>query len=359
LTTFSIAIRIAVQPARLTGKGGTRMPHNLRTFAAAVSLCAAPLAAHAQDFYKGKTVTIVVGFTPGGGFDANARLLSRHLAGHIPGKPDVIVSNMPGAASMVAVNYLEASAPKDGTIVATFNYGQITASRLQPNKVKADFRNYSWIGSIAEDPEFCFLPKKMGVATFDQVKARGHLVLGITSSGTANDIVQRIMKSVLGVDLKQISGYPGSTEVKLAMERGEVDGTCGAWSEVPPDWEQHGEIVPYMNFGSFRPANMPKNVPFARDYAKTERDRAIIDALMGASIIGRPFIVSHSVPAERVAILRKAFDETVKDPAFLADAEKLRMPVSPKTAAEARAIVEHVYAAPDDVAQAARRIMEE
>ncbi len=115
----------------------------------------------AQDFYKGRTITIVVGFTPGGGFDANARLLSRHWADHIPGNPDVVVSNMPGAASMVAVNYLDASAAKDGTVVVTFNYGQMTASRIQSDKVKADFRNYNWIGSIAEDPEeFCFLPKK-------------------------------------------------------------------------------------------------------------------------------------------------------------------------------------------------------
>ncbi len=124
----------------------------------------------------------------------------------------------------------------------------------------------------------------MGVEkTFEQVKARGHLVLGITSAGTANDISQRIMKGVLGVDFwKQISGYPGSTEVKLAMERGEVDGTCVAHgAKVPPDWEQRGEIAPYMNFGSFRPDNMPKNVPFALDYARTDRDRAIINVLMG------------------------------------------------------------------------------
>ena len=324
---------------------------------ALLTSCAAPAAA--QDFYKGKTITIVVGFTPGGGFDANARLLSRHWGNHIPGKPEVVVSNMPGAASMVAVNYIEAAAAKDGTVVGTFNYGQITASRIQSDKVKADFRNFNWVGSIAEDPEFCFLPGKMGIKTFDEVKARGKLVLGLTSFGTANDISQRIMKGVLGVDLKQISGYPGSTEVKLAMERGEVDATCGAWSELPLDWEQRGEIVPYMNFGSFRPSNMPKSVPFALDYAKTDRERQIINVLMGTSIIGRPYIMSKSVPAERMAILRKAFDETVKDPAFVADATKLNMPVAPKTAAEALAIVQSVYAAPDDVAAEARKIMEE
>ena len=143
------------------------------------------------------------------------------------------------------------------------------------------------------------------------------------------------------------------------MERGEVDATCGAWSELPLDWEQRGEIVPYMNFGSFRPSNMPKSVPFALDYAKTDRERQIINVLMGTSIIGRPYIMSKSVPAERMAILRKAFDETVKDPAFVADATKLNMPVAPKTAAEALAIVQSVYAAPDDVAAEARKIMEE
>ena len=329
------------------------------SLATASIIAASGTAAQTQDFYRGKTITIVVGVTPGGGFDANARLLSRHWGNHIPGKPEVVVSNMPGAASMVAVNYLEASAAKDGTVVGTFNPGQITASRLQPEKVKADFRNFNWVGSIAEEPEFCFMPKRMGITTFEQVKARGKLVLGLTSFGTANDISQRIMKSVLGVDLKQISGYPGSTEVKLAMERGEIDATCGAWSELPPDWEARGEIAPYLNFGSFRPSNMPKSVPFALDYAKTDRDRQIITVLMGTRIIGRPFIMSKSVPAERMAILRKAFDETMKDPIFVADATKLNIPVAPKNAAESLAIVESVYAVPDEVAQAARKIMEE
>ncbi len=331
----------------------------LLKLAAAALVYSACAPASAQDFYKGRTITIVVGASTGGGFDANARLLSRHWARHIPGRPDIVVSNMIGAASMVAVNYLDAGAAKDGTVVTTFNYGQVTTSRIQPDKVKTDFRNFSWLGSIAEDPEFCYVPKALGVAGLDALKARGRINMGVTNFGTANDISQRIMRGVLGVDVRQIAGYPGNTEIKLALERGEVDATCSPWSELPPDWQARGDIVPFLNFGSYRPPSMPANVPFALDLAGTARNRSIINVLMASAIIGRPFIMSKVTPEDRMTILRKAFDDTMKDPAFMADAAKLNMPIAPKSGAEARSIVESIYTTPDDVVQAARRIMEE
>jgi tripartite-type tricarboxylate transporter receptor subunit TctC len=316
-------------------------------------------AAAAQDFYKGKAVTIVAGFTAGGGFDANARLLARHLGDHIAGHPDVLVENMPGAASMVAVNYLNISAPHDGTIITTFNFGQIGDSRVRPDRVKADFRTYNWIGSIGEDPAFCYVSSALGIATLAELKAHGAFHMGLTSVGSSSDVDQKILQKIFAIDIQQVAGYPGSAEERLAIERGEVDGDCGAWSDIPPDWIIGRKIVPFINFGSFRPAGMAVSVPFALDLKANARDQSIIRLLTASAELGRPFIVSSAVPAERTKILRDAFDATMKDPAFLADAAKLRLPVAPKNAAAAQKIVADIYAAPDDIVEAARQIMGE
>lgn len=315
--------------------------------------------AAAQDFYKGKTLTIVVGFTAGGGFDANARLLARHLGDHIPGRPDVVVANMPGAASMVAVNYLDASAPRDGSVITTFNFGQIGDSRVRPDRVKADFRTYNWIGSIGEDPAFCYASRNLGVATLAELAAHGTFHMGLTAVGSSSDVDQKILKKIFGIDVRQIAGYPGSAEERVAIERGEIDGDCGAWSDIPSDWIAGNKIVALLNLASFRPAGMPESVPFAVNLAKSAQDRSIIRLLTASAQVGRPFIASRAVPAEQMKVLRDAFDATMKDPAFLADAAKLRLPVAPKNAAEAQKIVDDIYATPDDIVQSARKIMEE
>jgi tripartite-type tricarboxylate transporter receptor subunit TctC len=318
-----------------------------------------PGAASAQDFYKGKTLTIVVGFTPGGGFDANARLLSRTLGGHIPGHPEVVVQNMPGAGSLTSVNYLDTTAPRDGTVVTIFNFGLIGDSRIRPDRVKSDFRNFNWIGSIGEDPAVCYVSKSLGIHTLAELKAHGKFHMGLTSVGSSNDTDQRILKNILGIEIQQVAGYPGSAEKRLAIERGEIDGDCGAWSEIPPDWISSGKIVPIANLASYRPDGMAEDVPFAVDLATNVHDKSVIRLLTASAELGRPFVASHAVPADRIEILRNAFAATMKDKAFLDDAAKLKLPVSPKVGEEATKIVENIYATPDDIVQAARKVMEE
>ena len=335
----------------------------MRSLAIGVAaLCAAVLfssGAAAQDFYKGKTLTIVVGFTPGGGYDTNARLLSRYIGRHIPGNPAVIVQNMPGAASMTAVNYLDTTAPKDGTIIDTFTFAQIGDSRIRPERVKIDFRKFNWIGSTGEDPPFCYVWHTLGIDTIDKLRAHGPIHMGYTAAGALDDIGERILKRLFDVDVQQVAGYPGSTEAGLAMERGEIDGGCGDWGNIPTDWIETHKIMPIVNLASFRPAGMAANVPFAVDIVKNEQDRAILRLLTASAEVGRPFIASLTVPAGRIAVLRDAFAATMKDPDFLADAAKLHLPVTPRVGEAAQKIIDGLYLAPDDVVQAARQIMDE
>src|SRR5580704_17081823 len=190
----------------------------------------------AQDFYRGKTITIMVGFTAGGGFDLNARLLARHLGRHLAGNPDVIVQNMPGAASLKSVLYLDTTAPQDGTVISTFNFGQIGDSRMLPEKVKVDFRKFSWIGSISHDTTICYTWHALGLKTLAELQRHGTVHMGLTGVGTSSDINQKILREIFKVQVAQVGGYPGSADERLAIERRELDGDCGAWSSIPQEW---------------------------------------------------------------------------------------------------------------------------
>jgi tripartite-type tricarboxylate transporter receptor subunit TctC len=168
--------------------------------------------AQAQDFYKGKTLTIVVGFSAGGGFDLNARLLARHIGRHIPGNPDVIVQNMPGAATLKSVLYLDTAAPRDGTVITTFNFGLIGDSRMAPDRVKVDFRKFGWVGSISHDLSACYTSAGLGLKTLGDLQRHGTVHMGLTGVGTSSDINQRILREIFKVAVQQVGGYPGSAE---------------------------------------------------------------------------------------------------------------------------------------------------
>lgn len=312
--------------------------------------------AQAQDFYKGKTLTIIVGYSPGGGFDANARLLAKYMGRHIPGNPEVVVSNLPGAASLTGVLYLDNNAPKDGTVIDTFNFGQIGDLKMGVSPLKIDFRKYNWVGSISQDITVCYVWHALGIKTLADAKAHGTLHFGLTSVGTSNDVNQKILKNIFGVDVQQVPGYPGSAEEHLAIERGELDGDCGAWSSTPVDWIAKQEVVALDRSAPIVPPDLPASVPYEVDIAPTPRDREIIRLLVASGDVGRPFIASSSVPADRMKILRDAFDATMQDADFQADAAKQRLPVSPKNADEALKTVEEIYATPDDIVAAARKI---
>jgi tripartite-type tricarboxylate transporter receptor subunit TctC len=325
--------------------------------AAAVGAIAMAASASAQDFYKGKTISILTGFSPGGGYDVNARVLARHMGRHIPGNPAMIVQNMPGAGSLNAVLYLDASAAKDGTVLNTFNFGAIGEARLSPEKIKIDFRKYNWIGSISQDLTVCYVWHALGVKTLAELVQRPKVHYGSTGAGSSSDLNQRIMKHIFGVKLQQVGGYPGSAEQRMAIERGELDGDCGAWSSIPLEWINEKKIVPVIRSSPATAADMPSNVPYSIEIAPSERDRQIMKLLLESNQLGRPFMASAAVPAERVKILREAFAATMTDPKFIAEAQKLRLPISPIVGEAALKVVEDIYRIPDDIVVAARKVM--
>ena len=321
-------------------------------------LVAAPTFARADDFYKGKTFTIVVGFSPGGGYDVNARGLARHLSAHIPGNPSIIVQNMPGAGSLTSVRYLDVTAPKDGTVMTIFNPGLVTQSIMQPDKVQLDFRRYGWIGVVTPDFRVCYGFGPNGVKSWDDMMHRKEFVLGSTARGSGNYINGATLREVFHAPIKQILGFPGSAEQRLAIERGELDGDCGSYSSIPIEWIRDGSAHPFVRFTDKRPPEIPESVAYIGSFAKTDEQRQILDVLDASDEVGRPFVMSKQVPPDRVAIIRKAFDDTMRDKEFLADMEKQQLPVNPMTGEEAETIVAKMMNAPAAVVAKAKAIYE-
>jgi tripartite-type tricarboxylate transporter receptor subunit TctC len=314
------------------------------------------LPAQAEDFYQGKTLNILVGYSSGGGYDINARLLARHIGRHIPGTPNVVVVNMPGAGSLRSVEHLQKLAPKDGTYVELFDYTQITNSLLSPDRVPIDFRKFKWIGSIAQDLAVCYVWHTIKAKTIEDLQRLPVIQMGRTNPGTSSDTQQRILRKLFNVNVHSVAGYAGSAEAFIAVERGELEGGCMTWSSLPPSWISGKLITPIMRITSATAPDLPEDVPSAFDLLKNDRDRKILRALSAAGEVGKPFVLEKSVPDDRVAILRNAFAATMKDPAFLADAEKIRQNVSPTIGDDAVKIVDEIYSSPSDVVEAARAI---
>ncbi len=319
-------------------------------------LFASAALARAEDFYKGKTVTIVVGFSPAGGYDTNARALSRYLGKHIPGNPGVIVQNMPGAGSLTAVRSLEATQTKDGTVMAIFNPGLVTQSVVEPKLVNVDFSKFNWVGIITPDFRVCYGFGPNGVKSWDDMMSRKQFVLGSTGKGSGNYINGATLRQVFHAPVKQVLGFPGSAEQRLAIERGELDGDCGSFSSVPVDWVMKGQAHIFVRFSEKKQPEIPDSAVYIGNFAKTEEQRQILNVVDGADEIGRPFVMAKEVPPDRVAIMRQAFNDTMKDPAFLAEMAKQMNPVIPLTGQEAQAIAARMMKTPADIAAKAKEI---
>lgn len=331
----------------------------VRLAAAAGLLLQGPLAAapaRSADFYHGKTVTVLVGYAAGGGYDVNARLLARHLGDHIPGHPGIIVENMPGAGSLKMLGFLEHQAPSDGTTIGLFDFTQITNSLLTPDTVKIDFRRYKWIGSIARDLAVCYVWNRVKASSLEDVQKIPSLAMGRTNAGTSSDTEQKIFRKLFGVHVKSVAGYEGSAQAFIAVENGELDGGCLTWGSLPPNWISGKKITPILRLSSATAPDLPAAVPDAMDIAKSPRDRQIIEFLMEAGQLGKPIVASPATPRAQVDVLRTAFAATTTDPKFLADASKARQPVDPVSGTDAETIVRRLYATPAAVVTAARAV---
>jgi tripartite-type tricarboxylate transporter receptor subunit TctC len=305
-------------------------------------------AQESSPFYAGKTIKLIVGLPPGGGADAYARLVQRHLARHIAGNPAILIQNMPGAGSLRAVMALNAS-PDDGTVMAHFSSGLLTEAITTPERVRADFRSYAWLGNVSEDVRVCYLRSASGVRDWPGMLTRSQVVFGATAQGNAGNVDTSLLRNLFGVKLKQVSGYAGSADKRLAVERGEIDGDCGGWTSVPEDWLTAHKINVIVRLSPTLVDGMDGSVPYGGDLTRSAEDRKIYDFLTAPERLGRLFIVAGTVPAPRVALLRAAFDAMVADADFRAEAEQLRLLVAPMTGAEVARRVGDLYATPADV----------
>jgi tripartite-type tricarboxylate transporter receptor subunit TctC len=318
---------------------------------AAFALLATPVAAQdVEGFYKGKTVRIIVGFSAGGGYDHYARVLSRHIGRHIPGQPNVIVQNMPGAASLNSVRYVATAAPIDGTVINAFNPGLITQSVTVPQKIGANFLDFAWLGSV------CHTWNGTGIKDWPDLLKRPQVNFGVTGVGTASYIDSKMLSDLFGVHVRQVTGYPGSTEKRIAIERGELDGDCIGWTSVPEQWVREKKVTVHLRFSRTLVADMPATSLVARDVLTDPRKRQILDLLTASSVVGRPYIVPKAVPADRYAALRAAFEATLKDPEFVAETNKQRLTIAPMSAGEIEAFLKELYKTPGDVVAATRKI---
>ena len=309
----------------------------------------------AQNFYAGKTIKLVVGLPPGGGADAYARLAQRHLGRFIPGTPAILIQNMPGAGSLRSVMALNAS-PDDGTVMAHFSSALLSEAITAPERVRLDFRNFAWLGNVSEDVRVCYLRSASGIRNWQDMLARNEVVFGATAQGNAGNVDTAMLHNLFGVKLKRVSGYAGSAEKRLAVEKGEIDGDCGGWTSVPDDWLHDRKINVMIRLSPTLVPGMDGNVPFGGDLVRDAGERKVFDFLTAPERLGRLFMVSGAVPADRVAVLRAAFNAMVVDPQFLAEAAQVRLLVTPMAAAEVGQHVGELYATPADLVARAKII---
>ena len=308
--------------------------------------------AAAQDpaaFYKGRQMNIIVGSSPGGGYDTYARFVARHMGKHIPGNPVIVVQNMPGAGGNVSANFLYNVAPKDGTAIGAFQSGVILEPLLGKTPVKHDPSKFYYLGSANDDIYICIARTDAQAKSFRDSLTTELLLAASQSSSTAD--YPLVINAVLGSKFKVVTGYPGSREISLAVERGEAQGACGlAWPSISvtqPGWFDSGRVhVILQTHQKGHPDLNARGVPLAHSFAKTDEDRAMLDLFFSQSRFGRPFVISPDVPADRAAALRKAFAQTLADPELLAEAGKARLDVVPVSGEEVQELVKQVYASP-------------
>ncbi len=312
----------------------------LRVLAVAGACLAAAGSALAQDFYAGRNIEMVVGYPPGGSNDLYARLVAQFIGDHIPGRPRLVVQNMPGGGSLLAANHIYNVAPKDGTVLAAVSQGIPLQARLGHPQARFDPAKFNWIGRTAASSNVTMVWQTSSARTFaDALKQE--ITLGATGAGSTVALYPSVMNEILKTKFKLILGYKGSPEAMLAMSRGEVEGHSTTWEAVKavnPDWVKDGKVRVLVQHGLYRHADLP-DVPTSVELAKDPADRAVMEVIMSAAEVGKAYFTSPAVPPERVTILRRAFDAMVKDPAFIAATRKLGGDVAPMRGEEVQAMI--------------------
>ncbi len=316
---------------------------------------------HVAQFYRGKTVTIVVGTSPGGGYDLYGRLIARHIGKHIPGNPTVVVSNMPGAASNVAAAHIYSIAPKDGTVIGAIFMGAVVEPLFGKARTTHDTSKFNYVGNANQDVYICLVRTDAPVKTFGEALEK-ELVVGATAEGASTRDFPVLLKNLLGAKLKIVAGYPGSREINLAIERDEVQGGCGqTWSSVAstyPAWFKEGKVKVLVQEDTKGYPDLNKQgVPLTRDFAKTDEQTRILDLIYSQTTFGRPYVLAPEVPKERVDALRKAFMAAMQDPQLVAEAKRIQLDIIPIAGGDLQAMIAKMYATPKDLLEKARQAM--
>ena len=333
--------------------------HGLGAVAVALGLTAASLPAAAQsaaDFYKDKKVDLLIGYSAGGGYDVYARMIARFWGNHIPGNPQFVPRNKPGAGSLLVTNELYNISPKDGTVVGTFARGAPLEALFGNPSAKYDPTKLGWIGSANNEVSVCAIVSSVVLKSTEDFLSK-EIVLGGTGPGADTDLFPMTMNNVLGTKYKLISGYPGGNDINLAIERGEVQGRCGwSWSSVKstrPNWLKDKYIQIPVQIALKKHEDLP-DTPLVFDLAKNPRDRKILEVVFSGQPMGRPYAAPPGLPPDRLKLLRDSFMATMKDPAFMAEADKAKLEIDPVSGEEVQDIIDKTFATPKDIVAAAK-----
>jgi len=320
---------------------------NFRHVAAASATLALLAAGSARadalsDFYTGKTITVIVGADSGGGYDAQGRLMARHIGRFLPGTPNAIVQNMPGAGSLTAANQLYNVSPKDGTVMGLLQRGVFSAKFTNPQGVRFDLTKFNWVGNLSAETGVVIAWANSPFKTIEDVMKQEMLVGG-TGPHIDTETSPRMMNALIGTKFKIISGYPGTTDAVLAMERGEVQGMGDwSWSNVKtrrPDYLREGKVRVLMQMSTQKEPDLP-NVPLAMDFVKTPEQRELMTLFLAQKSAARPVVAPPGIPADRVKAIRAAFDKMIVDADFLKDATQAKLDIDPAPAAAIERVIE-------------------
>ena len=324
--------------------------------------CFATACAAAEDeFFKGKQLKIIIGGSPGDGYDVYSRILAKHLSTHLPGNPSILPQNMPGAAGVVAAAYVFNAAPRDGSVIGSATTGVPTDALLNDTPPQFDVKKFQWIGSVTRDPFIGFVWHTSPVQTLEDMKEKEGLMGGLVTAGSASTEYPLIAKELFGFKLRLVSGYASTPDIKLATEREEIHGSfANAWGSFKlsaADWRASGKAKIFVQFGMQKHPDLP-DVPLFIDQAKTELQRQVLKVMLGRQEYAKGYFLPPEVPEARVTVWRQAFDATMRDAAFLADMKTAQLDVvGTMSASELTAVVAEINATSPDVIKRIKEIL--
>ena len=329
------------------------------TAAVALLTASGAVAQTPAEFFKGKTIELYIAYSAGGGYDLYARMVARHIGKHIPGNPQVVAKNMEGAGGLRLANWLYQAAPQDGTVIGATSRNIAFEPLIGNKAAQYDSSQFTWLGSANDEVSICVSWHTSGVVTIDDAVKR-ELIIG--AIGTADDTYQypSLLNHTIGTKFKIVPGYPGNNDISVALERGEVSGRCGwSWSSVKSTraaWLQEKKINILVQVSLSKHPDLP-DVPLIMDLAKTDEQRQMFRLIFARQVMGRPFQSTPGVPADRLHVLQTAFMDTMKDPAFLAEADKQKFEITPVPGPAIEKLVTEILRMPPELAERAGSLL--